>query len=322
MSNNSYAYAVARVHAREAGLLTDGFIEQLLSEPSMEAALKLLRDKGWGDEKTTDPRMILSLEREKTWEFLRELLDDPGDFDIFLYEIDYHNLKAAIKQARIKFEFPDIYIEDGSIDVETIKHAVKNREFTELPEHVRETAKEAYDIYMRTGDGQLLDITIDHALLTAIYNEGKKSKTAFIKLYAKMMVAVADIKIAIRSVRTEKNRDFLERALVECDSLDKHTLIQTVEKGEDAVIDYLESTSYADAVPELKNSPSAFERWCDNYLIRKMKREKYEVFGLGPLAAYYLARENEIKTVRIILGGKQNGFSEEALRERVREMYV
>ena len=38
--------------------------------------------------------------------------------------------------------------------------------------------------------------------------------------------------------------------------------------------------------------------------------------------AYVLARENEIKTVRIILSGKQNGFSEESIRERVREMYV
>ena len=30
----------------------------------------------------------------------------------------------------------------------------------------------------------------------------------------------------------------------------------------------------------------------------------------------------EIKMVRIILSGKQNGFSEESIRERVREMYV
>ena len=35
-----------------------------------------------------------------------------------------------------------------------------------------------------------------------------------------------------------------------------------------------------------------------------------------------LARENEIKTVRIILSGKANGLSEESIRERIREMYV
>ncbi|MCI8744511.1 MAG: V-type ATP synthase subunit C, partial [Lachnospiraceae bacterium] len=35
-----------------------------------------------------------------------------------------------------------------------------------------------------------------------------------------------------------------------------------------------------------------------------------------------LARENEIKTVRIILSGKLNGLSDDSIRERVREMYV
>jgi V/A-type H+-transporting ATPase subunit C len=35
-----------------------------------------------------------------------------------------------------------------------------------------------------------------------------------------------------------------------------------------------------------------------------------------------VARENEIKTARIILTAKQNGFPEDSIRERIREMYV
>ena len=53
-----------------------------------------------------------------------------------------------------------------------------------------------------------------------------------------------------------------------------------------------------------------------------LKTQKYEVFSVGPLLGYLIARENEIKTVRIILTGKQNGFSDDAVRERIREMYV
>ena len=40
------------------------------------------------------------------------------------------------------------------------------------------------------------------------------------------------------------------------------------------------------------------------------------------LAAYILARENEEKTVRIILSGKKNHLDESAVAERVRDMYV
>ena len=53
-----------------------------------------------------------------------------------------------------------------------------------------------------------------------------------------------------------------------------------------------------------------------------IRPEKYHPFTLGPLAAYILAREAEIKSVRILLSGKLNHLSENAIRERLREMYV
>ena len=82
-----------------------------------------------------------------------------------------------------------------------------------------------------------------------------------------------------------------------------------------------QETAYADAVPALQESPSAFERWCDNRIIREIRPQQYNPFTVGPLAAFLLARENEVKTVRIILSGKWNHLREEAVRERMREMY-
>ena len=76
------------------------------------------------------------------------------------------------------------------------------------------------------------------------------------------------------------------------------------------------------AVEVLNQSASAFERWCDNRLIEKIQPQKYETTTVAPLAAWLLARENEIKTVRILLSGKRNGLSDDAIRERLREMYV
>jgi len=72
----------------------------------------------------------------------------------------------------------------------------------------------------------------------------------------------------------------------------------------------------------LEHSLSAFERWCDNRLIREIRPQKYNPFTVSPLAAFLLARENEIKTVRILLLGKRNRLPEESIRERLREMYV
>ena len=57
-------------------------------------------------------------------------------------------------------------------------------------------------------------------------------------------------------------------------------------------------------------------------MIETLRSQKYKTFSVGPLLGYLIARENEIKTVRIILTGKQNGFTDDAIRERIREMYV
>ena len=67
---------------------------------------------------------------------------------------------------------------------------------------------------------------------------------------------------------------------------------------------------------------TAFEKWCDDQIIEKIKPELYHAFTIGPLAAYVLGRENEIKTVRIIISGKLNDLPEKAVSERIREMYA
>ena len=114
----------------------------------------------------------------------------------------------------------------------------------------------------------------------------------------------------------------MRSAMADCDSLNTDQLIRAALAGAEEIAQYLEGTSYAGGADALRESPSAFERWCDNRMIETMKPQKYETFSVGPLLGYLIARENEIKTVRIILTGKQNGFSEDAIRERIREMYV
>ncbi|MCI6140883.1 MULTISPECIES: V0D/AC39 family V-type ATPase subunit [Clostridium] len=319
---DKYIYAVARIRSKELSLLSGAFLEQLTAAKSYDQCIQLLHEKGWGGDGITNPEELLAAEREKTWGLISELVEDRSVFDVFLYANDYHNLKAAIKEIRMGHQFPGIFISQGTLDVKRIRDSIQNREFQNLPEAMRGPAKEAYRALLHTQDGQLCDIIIDKAALEAIYRAGKESGNEFLKLYAELTVAAADIKTAVRASRTGKDRAFLKQALAPCDTLDIYRLAQAAIEGEDAIGLYLESTPYADAVEELRRSPSAFERWCDNLMIRRMKPQQYVPFGLGPLAAYILARENEVKSVRIVLSGKLNHLPEESIRERVREMYV
>ena len=114
----------------------------------------------------------------------------------------------------------------------------------------------------------------------------------------------------------------MKRAMAECDSLSVSQLSKAALSGMDAICEYLRGTAYAEGADALAESPSAFERWCDNRIIQTISPEKYHAFTIGPVIAYVIARQNEIKTVRIILSGKQNELPDDSIRERLREMYV
>lgn len=324
MSKTKYTYAVARIRALEVSLLTNAVIEQLLACKSAEQALQLLVEKGWGDltAGTLDADEVLNKEEEKMWQTIREVAPDMHVFDVLSLPKLYHNLKAAIKEVCTEVENKNIFYDDCEIPGEEMFALVQNKEFDKLPGNMSATAREAFDTLLHTRDGQLCDLIIDHATLEAMLEAGKKSGEKIIEEYAQTAVAIADIKIAVRSQKTGKNAEFMKKAMVNCSEINVNQLTQAAVAGAEEIAQYLEGTSYREGADALRISPSAFERWCDNKMTDSMRSQKYESFSVGPLLAYLLARQNEIKTVRIILTGKQNEFPDEAIRERIREMYV
>ena len=289
MSDLEYTYAVARIRTKELSLFSAATIEQLLARKSYENCLQFLQEKGWGDSDTPlEAEKILTREREKTWEDIRELVKDMSVFGILDYPNVFHNLKAAIKEVCTEGHSANIFYKDTDPSAEEILEAVRNRDFASLPDFMADAAAEAFETLLHTRDGQLCDVIVDRAALDAIYQAGRAAKDEVIRAYAESAVAVAHAALS----------------------------------GPEAIRDYLAGTDYAEGAEALAVSPSAFERWCDNRIIYTIRPQKYNSFSVGPIVAYALARENEIKTVRIILSGKLNGLSDDSIRERVREMYV
>ena len=75
-----------------------------------------------------------------------------------------------------------------------------------------------------------------------------------------------------------KSADFMYSAMAGCGSVNVDQLIRAALAGEEEIARYLEGTSYAGGADALRESPSAFERWCDNRMIESLKPQKYETF--------------------------------------------
>lgn len=318
-----YTYGVARIRALESSLFDDDTITALLQCPTYDECMNFLRDKGWGNGSMEQPlEEMLSEEKEKTWQVLKDLVEDCDAVDILSIKDEFHNLKAAIKQVCTTDETKDLFYTHCKLEPEYLKNCIRQGEYGSLPENMREAAKEATETLLKTGSGQLCDVIIDKATLQAIKQAGENSENGLIKKYADLQIMIADIKIAVRCAATGKDSQFAEKCLVSCQEISVAELAAAVDSGIEGVCSYLESVGFADAVAALKKSKSVFECWCDNRIIEDIKPEKYNSFSVGPIVAYVIARENEIKTVKIILSGKLNGFDNEFIRERVRVMYA
>ncbi len=323
MRATDYAYSVTSIRVKESSLLGPAEMAQLMAVPSYPAAISFLGARGWdvsGERQTANS--ILRKELRRAWELLCEVAPDISVLYPLVLRKDFHNLKAGIKSKLSGHPVTTYFLEPSTIPHSLMSDAITHRDFAILPEPFAAVGEEAYDVLVRTGDGQLADVIIDRAALTDIFVKAKATRNQLMIDLSELFCAAANIKIAVRSAQTKRNRDFLERAVSECDTLDAERLISGASHGIGELMSYLATTAYSAGTAFISTSPAAFEKWCDDKQIAMLENMKYVFFGPEPLIAYYLMKEAEIKNVRILLAAKENDIPAEKVRQRLRRHYV
>lgn len=323
MKDTNYAFAVAHIRANENNLLTVGDMEQLVSASDIDNALGMLADKGYGNiDDGIDYEQVLKDNQVKAWELVSSITPNKNELDFLLVKNDYHNIKAVLKSTISLRSDDGCYIEPTTLDIESLKNALKTGDYSELPEYVADDLRQAYELAARTGDGQLTDVTLDRLALRHMNKLGEETGNGFIINLIELITAVADIKIAVRGARTKRDAVFFDSALCPCATLDIEMLKINALKTEEDILEYLERTEYSDVVAQIKDSNSAFEKWCDDEIMQYMDDAKLDIFGIAPIIAYYYAKETEIRNIRIALSCITNGLPKEKIIERMRTLYV
>jgi V/A-type H+-transporting ATPase subunit C len=94
-------------------------------------------------------------------------------------------------------------------------------------------------------------------------------------------------------------------------------------KPDEIVYEIIENSPYAELMPFLDSKNSAIiEAVTDNYIIAYLRQTRQRSFGVEPLIGYMLAKEFEIKNLRILYLSKANALEETLIKERLRETYV
>ena len=241
---------------------------------------------------------------------------------MFRIPYDFHNAKLLLKQRLSETETPLMLSEFGTIDADEIKTAFETENFNPLPAFIRDTIGHALAHHYLKKDFKSMEFVIDNLEYRALRALARKSSVPLLSSFTSAKIDLTNIATFIR-IKYFDTDDILEDALVEGGSLDSLFFMKLMGETLEAVPTFFGNTPYHTII-EMgirrileDGSFSALDRETENYLIQLMKYTRYVTFGAEPLFAYFVAREQDLNIIKMILVGKLNELSEEDMRERI-----
>ena len=333
MDRMDFIQGVTRTRVLEKRLLSKEKIDRMIEAKDIGEVFKTLNETEYssavaGITRDEDYESILSHELERVYKLMRDISKDQIVVDLMALKYDYHNLKVLVKERKLNKDLSHLYIPIGTTDFQKMKAGFLEGNLKEVQLEFKEAIEAVINDFETTKDPQRIDLVIDKFYFQHLYNMAEDSGIEFFIDYIKDMIDFINIKSSIRLKRQGKDMGFFEDVLLPNGNIDKNIILFTLNDSIENMINrfknYRISSRLIKGLESYKttNHLSDLEKYMDNYLIDINKPSKYINFGPEPIFSYLVAKETEIKTLRIIMVSKMNKISPEATRERVRDLYV
>lgn len=334
MNRMDFIQAVSRTRVLETRLLSRVTVERMVDGKDIEEVIKILGETEYasvigGLNRVEEYEKILSAELKRVYNLMYEIAKDPAVVDLLALKYDYHNLKVLVKEKLLQKDFKNLYIPIGKLDLERVRTAYLAGS---LKDDIDSRFKEALDHVTRdfeeNKDPQRIDIILDKYYFSHLYDLAKETEIPLFINYVQDLIDFTNIKTLIRIKKQNKDMKFLEEALIPNGKIEPQEIVLSLHDSIDNIInkykDYNISPEIKMGLESYKQSGrlSEFERLMDDYLMGLNKPSKYIHFGPEPIFSYIVAKETEIKILRIIMTAKLNNIPPDNIRERLRDLYV
>lgn len=333
MDRMDFVQGVTRTRVLEKKLLSRAQIDRMVDAKDIDEVFKILSETEYSNGVASISRPeeydnVLSNELQRVYKLMREISKDKVIVDLLTLKYDYHNLKVFVKEMALNQDLSSLYIPIGTVDFNKLKadYQAGNYKFIE------KKFKEAIDIvnkdYEETKDPQRIDLILDKLYFSHLYEMAKNTDVELFIEYVEDLIDFTNLKTLIRLKKQGKDPKFVEDVLLPNGKIDKKDIVSSLNDSIDVIIskfkNYRISAGLKKGLESYQetNRLSDLEKNMDDYLMSLNKPSKNVVFGPEPLFSYLIAKETEIKVLRIIMVSKLNNLSPEAIRERLRDLYV
>lgn len=324
--DTDFLYATMRIRALERFLLNHEQIERMLEAKSVEDTVKVIVECGY-DEFPYDslPQIENALSRERTrvYMLLRSFVPVREIVDTFQIKYDYHNVKVILKSEAMLVDGSRLLIGAGRFSPSVLTDAIQKSDYLAIPKPMQLAIEEANELLSRTFDPQLSDLVLDRACYDEMLTTASKSGSNYMVNYVRLSIDIANLKIAVRSVRAGKKNEFLRRALIAGGHIEPEKLFSFGSGLSLEKTFYATPLEQAAALGDTLASPSegaglsVLDELCDNALSGYLGKARMIPFGEAPIIAYMASKELEYTIVRTILSGRLSNLPSDSIRQRL-----
>lgn len=325
LKDTDYLYISTRLKVLEKTMLTRDKYLRLASAKTVSDSLKALEECGWtgvydaGVDSLDD---YISKRRSEILDLLYKYSPDRRVIDVFRLKYDYHNIKVYVKSQSLGISADELYSNDGTIPYKTLIGAFRDKKFSEIPEAFVKTESLAEDLLARSRDPQLSDLIIDKAHISDMRQVANEVGGPFLKGYVSLFTDLCNLRVALRSLITKKDRTFRQNAFLPCGNTDPAPLINDNSIEQIRALYNNTDCSHAleagCAAASGDGDMSLFDKAFDATLISYINKAKLIPFGEAQVVSYLVNTENEHSSVKTVIVCKKLGLNADEIMERLR----
>ncbi|MGI5963440.1 MAG: V-type ATPase subunit [Lawsonibacter sp.] len=322
--DTDYLSISARVRAMENRLLTRERMDRMIEARDAAEAMKVLAECGYPEGGSLE--QMLAQARADTVRDLENAVPDRRLVEIFQLKYDYHNAKAILKAQAMGQNVERLLLPGGRYDGAQLLEGWRREDMRGCSEVFRRAMMQAWSTLTESRDPQKADLELDRACYQEMLQLAKEVDSPFLEGYVRLLVDVANLRIAVRVGRMGKESDFLRQALLPGGTVSEQAVASARGESLAEVFRSGPLSQAAELGAKLAQNGSgaltAFERACDDAVTAYLAAGRRVPFGEQAVLGYLYAKESELTAIRTIFAGRAAGLDGDTIRSRLRETYV
>lgn len=318
-----YAFETARIRALETQMLSRATFLDMANAANFDESADLLGSSEYalGQIKNFgEVENILRHRRSSVRRLFANLILDAPIVELFRARDDFANMRLALRRTLTEKPLGTDYSEDGNVAPERFEEVFEEENYSLFPDYMQQAVEQAVLAYYQNKDIRQIDYAVDGVQAEYNLKKARQLKNVFLLGLFKIQIDLTNIRTMLRLKYTESEQRnvFLEGG---------YLTLEQLKQGLDMAYETMGSLFFATPHHHIVEAGAGYlateesflvaERQCEEYLTGFLKTTVRITAGPQPVIAYLLMKENEIRTIRLILTAKKNALDTKLILDRI-----